>query len=248
MKSLVIGLGQIGQPLFNILSDTYDVIAKDDGPDRDIGRIDCLHICYPYGDGFVETTLDYIRDYSASLCITHSTVIPGTTDEIQAATVCHVAYSPIRGRYGQMHDDLLRYIKYIGGSKEATAKALSYLRNAGFRVGFLPSAKVLELAKLLETTYSGLLVAWTQDVQRFCDELGVDRLDALKLTDEVDHLPRYKFYPGYIGGHCIVPNLDLLEKVISSAFIDAIRESNEQRFRQAIREGEDLTVRHRPQP
>ena len=248
MKSLVIGLGQIGQPLPDILSDTYDVIGKDNGPGRDIGRIDCLHICYPYNDEFVGISLDYIREYSAPLCIIHSTVVPGTTDEIQTATVCNVAYSPVRGRHGQMRDDLLKYIKFVGGSMEATAKALNYLRTAGFRVGFLPSAKALELAKLLETTYSGLLVAWAQDVQRFCDKLGVNRLDALKLTDELDHLPRYKFYPGYIGGHCIAPNLDLLEKVRSSTFIDAIRESNEQRFRRAIREDEDLTVRHEPRP
>ena len=248
MKSLVIGMGQVGQALYDVLSDIYEVTTRDIVPDRHSNGIECIHICYPYTDDFVQVTADYIQEYSASLCIIHSTVVPGTTGKIQKQTICDVAYSPIRGRHGQMQADLLRYIKFVGApAMKSTSRALHYLRQAGFRVGYLANAKVLELAKLIETTYSGLLIGWTQEMQRYCDTLDVDLADALTLTDEVDYLPKYEFYPGYIGGHCIMPNLDLLKQVKPSDFAVAIQKSNEGRYRQAVEDDEDLSVRHIPQ-
>jgi UDP-N-acetyl-D-mannosaminuronate dehydrogenase len=247
MKSLIIGLGQVGGALRDVLADSYEVVTRDIAPNRNADGVECVHICYPYTDGFVETVTDYIREYSASLCIIHSTVVPGTTDRVQAATVCDVAYSPVRGRHGQMKTDLLRYTKFVGASTtRAFAKASCYLRNAGFTVRISPSARALELAKLLETTYSGLLIGWAQDMQRFCDKLDIDLADALALTDEVEYLPKHEFYPGHIGGQCIMANLDLLEEVRLSDFAEAIRKSNQERCWQAKRNDEDLAVRHWP--
>ena len=247
MKSLIIGYGQVGQALHGILSNTYEVLTRDMVPDRHANGVECLHICYPYSDRFVKMTADYIREYAASLCIIHSTVVPGTTVGVQKQTVCNIAYSPVRGRHGQMQADMLKYTKFVGAPVASTViKTSSYLSKAGFTVQASPSARVLELAKLLETSYSGLLIGWAQEMKRYCDEIDVSLSDALALTDEVDYLPRYEFYPGHIGGHCITMNLDLLEEVLPSNFIDAIRKSNGERHLQAMCDGEDLTTRHLP--
>ena len=38
----------------------------------------------------------------------------------------------------------------------------------------LSSPEATELAKLTETTYFGLMIAWAQEVERYCDQSGQD--------------------------------------------------------------------------
>jgi hypothetical protein len=36
-----------------------------------------------------------------------------------------------------------------------------------------------------------------------------------------------KYFPGVIGGHCVMPNIEILRKFTKSDLLDAIRASNE---------------------
>jgi UDP-N-acetyl-D-mannosaminuronate dehydrogenase len=241
--NIVIGLGEIGRPLLDVLGWRLEVYGRDiedgDIPDK---PVNALHICYPYSNGFLEITTSYIEQYEPNLCIIHSTVVPGVTEMLE--TDCLTAYSPIRGRHLEMHRDLVRYDKYVAGATdEALDLAMEHLSDAGFNTVAVSSCRALELAKLVETTYSGLLIAWAQELERFCAELDVDREEVLDFTAEIDYLPNHLFYPGIIGGHCIIPNTRLLNSVRPSAFIDAIRNSNE--LRKIELDGADL-MRYRP--
>ena len=42
---------------------------------------------------------------------------------------------------------------------------------------------------------------------------------------EVEFLPSHIF-PGWIGGHCVMPNIELLQESIQSQFLDAVVRSN----------------------
>jgi UDP-N-acetyl-D-mannosaminuronate dehydrogenase len=242
---LVIGLGEIGKPLKEVLEQVYPIIGKDIDPVEISGKIGVLHICYPFQVGdFVETTVNYIKQYQPQLTIVHSTLIPGTMQKVFKRVGGLLAYSPVRGKHTRMREELLHYTKLISGTTpEAGDCGVKYLVGAGFKVRPVSKCESLELAKIVETTYFGLLIAWAQEVERYCSALGANYDEAMMLTEEVNYLPPVVFQPGFIGGHCVMPNIQLLETVYPSPFLDLIKESNEQKKKEWLEQGRNLGER-----
>ena len=112
----------------------------------------------------------------------------------------------------------------------------------------MSSPEALELAKLLETTYFGVLVAWAQEMDRFAEAVDADYWETIDFFEEIDFFPPVGFQPGYIGGHCVMPNLELLEQVRRSPFIDVMRESNRRRAREWQERGLSTADRLSPRP
>jgi len=233
--TLIIGMGEIGQPLATILKTVYDVETRDKEDMLLRPTYDWIHICFPYSNTFVEDVVQYARYYQARYVIIHSTVFPGTTARIGELLCWHdtiVAYSPVRGRHRSMAKDMIYYTKYVACpysvfEEDAVER---YLAEAGFDVCIIrfESTSALETAKLVETSYSALLIAWAQELERIAQALEVDREDLLELTKDVPYLPRYVFEPGRIGEHCLIPNIELLQQVHDGVLLDAIIKSNEQ--------------------
>ena len=249
MPSLVVGLGEVGGPLLDLLSAVYPCAARDLEPVAVPPGIDVMHVCYPYaGADYVRTTAGYIREYAPQMTIIHSTVVPGTTRRVAEETGGPVAYSPVRGKHTKMREDLRSYTKFVAASDpEVVRRASAHLAGAGLRPAPFPSVDGLELAKLLETTYLGILIAWAQEADRFCRAVGVDYDDVMAMMREIDYLPPVIFRPGFIGGHCVMPNTDLLEQIRPSPFIDVRRASNEQRRGELLAEGRSPDERLTPQ-
>jgi UDP-N-acetyl-D-mannosaminuronate dehydrogenase len=228
MNNLVIGLGEIGRPLMEVLKSRYHVWGRDIQAAGKLPQMDVVHICYPFSERFVDVTLKYLAEHQPTLCIIHSTVVPGTTDAIIERAETPVVYSPVRGRHGSMVEDLKRYAKFVAGTTWGVRKAKELFAKIGLRAVVFPSVAALELAKLIETTYSGLLIAWAQEMERYSDKLSVNYYDLMLFLAEIDYLPGMAFQPGFIGGHCIMQNLELLEQVRESPFVSAVRISNSQ--------------------
>ncbi len=245
---LVIGLGEIGRPLMSILSGSFVVFGRDIEPTALGARVNVLHICYPYeARDFVRTTASYIREYAPKFTIIHSTVVPGTTRQVSDTTGSPIAYSPMRGKHTRMQSDLLHYTKFVAGASPTVGQeAAKHLGKAGFRARVVARAESLELSKLIETTYFGVLLSWAQEVERYSRAVGGDYEDALALCSEVPYLPPVIFQPGYIGGHCVIPNTYLLERVRPSPFLDLIRSSNEIKKQEWLQDGHDLSERIGP--
>ncbi len=229
-KELVVvaGLGEIGRPLLHILARTFDCAGIDVEPVEIDAPCSVLHVCYPFQIGnFAGVTAEYVRTLSPSLTIIHSSVPPGTTRAVQAMTgESPIAYSPVRGKHAHMEADMMRYHKFVGApSKGALAVALQHLAQAGFRTAPLSSPDLAELAKLLETTYLGVLIAWTQEMERLAAKYGGTFDEVNSFIEEIDFLPSHIF-PGVIGGHCVLPNIELLRKVVKSQFFDLVVQSN----------------------
>ena len=87
-----------------------------------------------------------------------------------------------------------------------------------------------ELAKLTETTYFGLLIAWAQTIDRWCIQQGADYDEVASFYEEISFFPPVKYFPGVIGGHCAMPNIELLTQTSESPFLEAIRSSNAQKI------------------
>jgi len=229
MLNLVVGMGTVGTALAKLIALNQRVLGIDLEPDDVPTPVHTLHICYPYSDEFVSEAVRYVEAARPELCIVHSTVAPGTTGEIAAQVDCALAYSPVRGRHNTMLMDLLKYKKFVAGvDPDAQTAAITFLESVGFSVREFDSCHGLELAKLVETTYSGLLIAWAQEMDRFAGMADIDYFEVMHFLSEIPYLPPVVFQPGYIGGHCIMNNLDLLEEVRRSPFIDCIRQSNAQ--------------------
>ena len=89
----------------------------------------------------------------------------------------------------------------------------------------MSSPLVLELAKIvIDTSYYGWLINYAQLSNMIAIENKVDYDEMWLFADEINKFVgnRPKLYPGFIGGHCVIPNLDL----IHNQTLDLIKEIN----------------------
>ena len=87
------------------------------------------------------------------------------------------------------------------------------MKNSGISTKKMSSPVVLELAKIIvDTSYYGWLINYAQLSKMIATEHNVDYDEMWSFADEIQKLlgNRPKMFPGYIGGHCVIPNLDLL--------------------------------------
>jgi len=225
----VVGLGEVGRPLVELLSQRYKVVGVDVAPvDKDLKRVDVMHVCYPFQiHDFIGETVRYIERLDPTLTIINSTVAVGTTRVVAERTGVPVVHSPVRGKHARMLEEMRHYTKFVGALDPTSGKqACEHFEAIGVRTRVLASPEASELAKLAETTYFGLMIAWAQEVERYCDNLGLDYDEVTSLYDEVKFFPPVKYFSGIIGGHCVMPNIEILSRAGRSEILEAIRRSN----------------------
>ena len=228
-KIVVLGLGEVGKPLYQIIGERFDVVGVDIEPVDLQSECEVLHICFPFQiNDFVGQCVEYIRKYQPKLTVINSTVSPGTTRNVFQKAQTPIAYSPVRGKHIKMKQELLHYVKFVGGiDQQSSLKAVEHFQSIGMKTKVLSSPEAVELAKLTETTYFGLLIAWAQEVERYCDQKSVNYNEIISYFDEIAYLPPVRFTPGVIGGHCVMPNIAILKTIFESNILDAIQDSNE---------------------
>ena len=237
---VVVGLGEVGRPLLELASARHKAVGLDVAPPTErVDRADVLHVCYPFEiKDFVGETARYIERFAPSVTIVNSTVEVGTTRAIAERTGAAVVHSPVRGKHVRMRDELLIYTKFVGAIDPTSGKhAAEHFESMGIRTRVLSSPEATELAKLTETTYFGLLVAWAQEVERYCDQLGQDYDEIVSFYEEIRFLPSVKYFPGVIGGHCVMPNIEILKKGIDSVILRAIQSSNRRKTAREVSRG-----------
>jgi UDP-N-acetyl-D-mannosaminuronate dehydrogenase len=238
-KILVVGLGEVGRPLMEVIQERFDVVGIDIEPVEFHENCSVMHLCFPFQiPDFVGQCAGYIDRYKPALTVINSTVSPGTTRAIYEKAGAPIAYSPVRGKHVKMKQELLHYVKFVGGIDQgAGQKTAEHFQSIGMKVKVLSSPEAVEFSKLTETTYFGLLIAWAQELERCCDQLSLDYDEVVSYYDEIGYLPPVKFTPGIIGGHCVMPNIEILKTMFQSDFLDAIERSNElKRLRETARE------------
>jgi hypothetical protein len=231
-KTLVIGLGEVGGALARVLERTQPVLKQDIEPVSIDDPIAVMHLCFPFQSRtqFESTALTYLKRFRPALAIVDSTVLPGTTRRICEASGIPTAYSPVRGKHARMSEDLMHYLKFVAGvDADAARAAEEHFQRAGMKTRRINRIETLELAKLAETTYFGVLIAFAQELNRYCERMDSDFYEASEFFDEVDFLPRGRYFPGFIGGHCVIPNINLLLQIADSPLFEAVLDSNRRR-------------------
>ena len=246
---LVMGLGEIGRTLFELLKekDSFAVYGLDldetkmraAGQDRSKlpNEVDTMHVCLPCKnqDNFVDTVASYAKKFKPKLLIINSTVPPGTTKKVQQNCQCLVAHSPARGVHKSskhMKWEMKRWTKYVGGADaKASEAARKHFEKMGLKVKTLKSCAETELAKLFETTYRAWMIACFQEMHRITRNFEADFDDVVDFLEDTHRirLDRPIMFPGYIGGHCLIPNTELLLQSYDSEFLHLILKSNQKR-------------------
>jgi UDP-N-acetyl-D-mannosaminuronate dehydrogenase len=242
-KTLVVGLGEVGGALAEVLERTGPVLKHDLQPRDFSDPVEVMHLCVPFTrqDRFEEIALSYMERFKPALTIVNSTVLPGTTPAIAQRSGRPTVYSPVRGKHVRMVLDLLRYKKFVAaGDRETARRAQEHFRQAAIQTELMDRPETLELAKLAETTYFGVLIAFAQDLNRYAAATGADYEQAVRFFEEVDFLPRTPYFPGFIGGHCVIPNINLLRRIADSPLLEAVLDSNRRR-------AEEVQCDQRPQ-
>ena len=152
--------------------------------------------------------------------VIHSTIRPGTTKILQGKLPIPVIYSATRGIHKRMIYDLKRYTKFFVISpnaprgKWASTRYVKMMKACGIKTKKMSKPETLELAKIIcDTSYLGWLVNYAQLSNMIAIEYGVNYDEMWSFTEEIQKFlgNRPKMYPGHIGGHCVIPNLGLLD-------------------------------------
>jgi UDP-N-acetyl-D-mannosaminuronate dehydrogenase len=227
----VVGLGEVGQALLDLIDNTSTPVRGIDIdpvelPER--GSVDVMHVCFPFEiPDFVGEAARYIALLDPGLTVVNSTVGIGTTRAIYERTGARIAHSPVRGKHVRMVAELVSYVKYIGGIDATVARqAARHFESLGMHTRIASCPEATELAKLSETTYFALQITFAQEIERYCDRLQLDYDEIVSFYEEIPFLPPVKYFPGVIGGHCVMPNIEILSAVESSPILEAIRWSN----------------------
>ena len=227
-KDVVAGLGEIGSPILQLVSRVHLAVGFDINEKlmdkRKFERYQklqtrFLHVCIPVTKNFIPYVISLHKKFQPDIIVIHSTLSPGTTGKIQAKLPVPVIFSPTRGVHKRMLHDLKRYTKFYGiGSNAPRAQwaALTYerlMRRCKVRTKRMSKPITLELAKIVvDTSYYGWLITYAQLSNMIAIKNKVDYDEMWSFADEIHRFlgNRPKMFPGFIGGHCLIPNLDLI--------------------------------------
>ena len=130
-KAVIIGEGDLGRTLFNLLKNIYPEIAirdkfrfKEENESYKI-EFDIMHICFPYFDEFIEQVKRYQKQYNPKYTIIHSDVPTGISRKCNAIKFRNLGME-------------------VSMAGEQANEMLDYFTEAGFSVVIAGSQEIVE--------------------------------------------------------------------------------------------------------
>ena len=227
-KDVLAGMGEIGKPLSQLFKKSAFLVSYDISPKLcDLALVEktagipttFLHVCIPFNKKFSYNLKELISKFDPKCVVIHSTISPHTTKKIQSEYKIPIIYSATRGVHKRMLQDFKRYKKFYSLEQNAprrqwaSRKYSELLKKCGVRPAKMSSPLTLELAKIIcDTSYYGWLITYSQLSNMIAIKNKIDYDEMWSFADEIHKIlgNRPKMFPGYIGGHCVIPNLDLI--------------------------------------
>jgi len=235
----ILGYGEIGSSLEKCyLGKEFKIFIKDLDRDDGFSNLDVLNICIPFTDisSFTDAVIKEIAIANPKLTIIHSTVAPTTTKTLVG--LCpdrKIVHSPVRGIHPNLLAGLKTFVKYIGAEdKESAHLCEEHYKELGIKPHLFKSSVNSELAKVLSTTYYGLCIAFHGEVDKLCknfdatfDEVATEWNNTYNEGYTKLGIPNFVrpvLYPpgNKIGGHCVIPNTELVCEFFDSKVLDLI--------------------------
>jgi UDP-N-acetyl-D-mannosaminuronate dehydrogenase len=229
-KDVVVGLGEIGMPILKLLAKSKTVVGYDVNPKlMNINKFEkhkdaqtiFLNICIPFSDNFESSVKKLYKQFLPKCIVIHSTISPYTTKKLQLSLKIPIIYSATRGVHKRMLADLKKYTKFYALEKTAPKKQWASKEfskiwsQSGVKTKKMSEPITLELAKtVVDTSYYGWLINYAQLSNMIAKKHGVDYDEMWSFADEIQKYlkNRPKMFPGFIGGHCVIPNLSLINE------------------------------------
>lgn len=190
-----------------------------------------LHIAIPFKEytTFEAAVRAVLQQFPGCVAVViHSSVAVDTTRKLEQQLLIPCFHSPVRGVHPQLAHGLKTFEKYFGvvdlDHDMADTVCTHFQEDLQIRV-FRCQSEESELAKLLSTTYYGLLIAFHHDVYRLCRTRNLSFFNVMTHWSETynqgyerlnkPHVRRASLQPipepdEKIGGHCVIPNCHLL--------------------------------------
>ena len=240
-KHVIAGLGEIGGPILKLLSPHVTVTGFDIDSSlmnkqafqklKDTPTL-FLHICIPFTKKFIPNVISLSKQFNPEIIVIHGTISPQTTKTLQQKLSIPIIYSATRGVHKRMLEDIKLMAKFFAIEKNAPRakwaimQYKSLLKRCKIKSKQMSTPVTLELAKIIcDTSYYGWLISYAQISNAIAIKHNVDYDEMWSYADEIHKIlgNRPKMYPGYIGGHCVIPNLELIQ----DKTLNIIREFND---------------------
>lgn len=241
MRTLVIGLGEVGLAHYNLLRRVYSEVDGFDikGDWKPLSKdepYDLVLVAMNYAamghDKFVQATRDYMVVTSPKVVNVLATVRPGTCEELGP----NVNHSTTRGLHPNLETGLLSIPKHVGGPDADFL--CRYYRKAGINCVPHRLARTVELAHILNNCAYGVSLMFADEMQRLCRLYGVDYSQAVMLYTQtnnegfraLDHESKCRMVltppNGRIGGHCVTQGAGLIPEKDRGVFLDLLANYN----------------------
>ena len=228
-KDVIVGLGEIGFPLYKLFSKSfiiegYDINSKlipKSFKKNESLPIRFLHISIPFTRKFNSDIVKLTKKFKPKGIVIHSTIKPNTTSTLQKKLSIPVIYSATRGVHKRMLSDMKKYTKFFSIENNAPNKKWAcnefkkLMKTSNIKSKQISTPVTLELAKIVcDTSYYGWLINYAQVSKIIADRHHVDYDEMWSFSDEIHKFlgNRPKMFPGFIGGHCVIPNLELINE------------------------------------
>lgn len=229
-KDVVAGIGEIGKPILQLVSKTTPTIGYDINEKLIESRLVArykkldtrfLHVCIPFKKNFIHNVISLYKKFNPKSIVIHSTISPNTTKQLQEKLSIPVIYSATRGVHRRMLYDLKRYTKFFAiessapNIRWAVSAYSKTMKKCGVKTKRMSNPITLELAKIIcDTSYYGWLINYSQISNMIAIKNKVDYDEMWSFADEIHKFlgNRPKMFPGFIGGHCVIENLDLVDE------------------------------------
>lgn len=239
----LLGFGEIGQAIHKVYTTSsidVEILIKDLNRDDGLNEIDVLNVAIPYNDkfDFVEEVVRLAKSSSAKMVIIHSTVAIGTTQTIKKKLKdVIIAHSPCRGIHPNLYEGIKTFVKFVGSPSHDDSLLIErHLNEIGITTHVCKNSETTELAKLLDTAYYGICIAYHGEAQKACEQFNADFNDVMTTYNQTYNIgysslgksnvirPILTAPVDGIGGHCVVQNADLLKNQFKSIALDLILE------------------------
>ena len=231
MSDLIVGYGEVGQALAELIPDAEVFDVVDGPPEAFAGSFDWrrVHIAFPWGEHF-DNDVRFWQHYAETV-IVYSTVPIGTCEALG------VVHSPVEGKHPELAESIDHMTRWIGTTddRQRIAAALFWKKGLGVEVRPVDSADYTEFIKLRSTARYGINIAFANYEAEVAQKIDMP-YDLIKIFDrDYNDLYRYLNNGGLdtgryvlddpyakIGGHCVVSNAKILNDQFPDTMLEEI--------------------------
>ncbi|MDD4931651.1 MAG: hypothetical protein PHG66_05930 [Candidatus Colwellbacteria bacterium] len=243
MRALLIGFGEIGEGVHSILSNYHEIAIYDKNKAIEPAfkdNVEVLLVAIPWfpghydieamaaaenEPGFIDTIKAWQEEINPKATIVFSTVPIGTCKYLGAV------HFPIEAKHPHIKRDLLLNRNcFMGGHNQI---AEEFMQQAEFKFQVLDKPEHTEFLKLRSTAIYGVNLEFARYCGKIAKELDLDYDNVIDYDKAYNILVmergtyehvRYVLTPpeGMIGGHCVVPNAEILNRAYPSPFLGEI--------------------------